>query len=173
MVNFLPRVVYAATQYSGCQIRSLTFSFFFNQPNNEPSSKEILSPVFYDLWGYPIPWTNPEWNDQKRKELVQSTLRMKQQKEKALQTQTVSEYGYLYTNLNHSQFRGRSSLLTNILNKVPPIGKGRSPWPESHVDLIQFKFLHDFFSVLFLDLYQSFSTLWPLATTLSGRLKIS
>ena len=52
---------------------------FINKHNNGTLSttKEIVSPVFHDLWGYPIPWTNAEWNDQKRKDLVQSTLKTK------------------------------------------------------------------------------------------------
>ena len=52
---------------------------FINKHNNGTLSttKEIVSPVFHDLWGYPIPWTIAEWNDQKRKDLVQSTLKTK------------------------------------------------------------------------------------------------
>ena len=58
--------------------KNVLYLLFINKHNNGSSTtKEIVSPVFHDLWGYPIPWTNAEWNDQKRKDLVQSTLKIK------------------------------------------------------------------------------------------------
>jgi hypothetical protein len=53
--------------------KNITLPNVVDSSKKEIQKEPIIAPIFYDLWGYPVNWTNPQdgWDEQMRKSMVQ------------------------------------------------------------------------------------------------------